>query len=96
MKKKAFFGNSNKGELQVKKGSHGLIAGGPNIEIAKTDATIYNESPTYFKLDVLVKSQKSSVFVIPAKAGIQEYQVVMDPRFRGGDGLGDFLRIHHV
>jgi len=50
MKKKAFFGNSNKGELQVKKGSHGLIAGGPNIEIAKTDATIYNESPTYFKL----------------------------------------------
>ena len=45
-------------------------------------------------VDGLVKSPKSSVFVIPAKAGIQDYQVFMDPRFRGGDGLGNFLRDH--
>ncbi len=42
--------------------------------------------------DELVKSQKASVFVIPANAGIQGNQVFMDPRFRRGDGLGDFLR----
>ena len=47
-------------------------------------------------LDGPVKSQKSSVFVIPANAGIQDYQAFMDPRFRGGDGLGDFLRIHQI
>jgi len=46
-----------------------------------------------FNIDAVVKSPKSSVFVIPAKAGIQESQVLMDPRFREGDGLGDFLRI---
>jgi hypothetical protein len=27
--------------------------------------------------------------VIPAKAGIQETQIGMDPGFRRGDGLGD-------
>jgi len=48
----------------------------------------------YSNLDSFVKCQKSSVFVIPANAGIQEIRVVMDPRFRGGDGLGDFLRDH--
>ena len=42
--------------------------------------------------DALVKSQKTSFFVIPAKAGIQCFQSVMtdlDPGFRRGD---DFLR----
>jgi len=47
-------------------------------------------------VDAVVKSQKSSVLVIPAKAGIQESQVLMDPRFREGDGLGDFLRDHQM
>jgi hypothetical protein len=32
--------------------------------------------------------------VIPAKAGIQEKQVVLDPGFRRGDGFYDFLRMH--
>ena len=45
-------------------------------------------------LDEFVKSQNPSVFVIPANAGIQGYQVVMDSCFRGGDGFGDFLRDH--
>jgi hypothetical protein len=30
--------------------------------------------------------------VIPAQAGIQEYQELLDPGFRRGDGLKDFLR----
>ena len=30
--------------------------------------------------------------VIPAKAGIQEKQALLDPGFRRGDGFDDFLR----
>jgi len=44
--------------------------------------------------DGLVKSQKTSFFVITAKAGIQCFQKLMtdlDPGFRRGD---DFLRVH--
>jgi len=48
-----------------------------------------------FNFDELVNSQKSSIFVIPANAGIQGNQSFLDPRVRGGDGLGDFLRGHH-
>jgi len=29
--------------------------------------------------------------VIPAKAGIQEKQALLDPGFRRGDGIDDFL-----
>jgi hypothetical protein len=36
--------------------------------------------------------ENPSVFVIPANAGIQDNQVVMDPRFCGGEGLEDFLQ----
>jgi hypothetical protein len=32
--------------------------------------------------------------VIPAKAGIQEKQALLDPGFRRGDGFDDFLRTH--
>jgi len=46
----------------------------------------------YGKYYKLVKCQKAPVFVIPAKAGIQENQPLLDSRFRGSDGLGDFLR----
>ncbi len=38
-----------------------------------------------------VKSLKTSVYVIPAEAGIQEYQGVLDPGFRRGDGLEHLL-----
>ena len=48
------------------------------------------------KLDKLVKSWKAPVVVIPAKAEIQETQPLMDSRFRGNDGLGDFLRDHQT
>ncbi len=43
---------------------------------------------------VTVKSQYYLIFVIPAKAGIHQFQVVMDSRFRGSDGCFDFLRVH--
>jgi hypothetical protein len=33
-----------------------------------------------------------SFFVIPAKAGIQEKQALLDPGFRRGDGLDGLLR----
>jgi len=45
-------------------------------------------------IDGLKKSQKRPFFVIPAEAGIQQKQAVLDPGFRRGDGLGDFLRTH--
>jgi len=44
------------------------------------------------KIDELVKSQKKPVIVIPVKTGIQRNQVLMDSRFRGSDGLKDFLQ----
>ena len=44
--------------------------------------------------DKLVKSQKLPVFVIPANAGIQGNQSLLDSRVRGSDGFGDFLRDH--
>jgi len=48
---------------------------------------------TPLKIDKIVKSHWP-VFVIPANAGIQENQPLMDSRVRGSDGLGDFLRDH--
>ena len=48
------------------------------------------------KLDELVKSQKMASPVIPAKAGIQEKQALLDPGFRRGDGFDDFLRKHQT
>jgi len=46
------------------------------------------------KIDGFVKSPKTLFFVIPAKAGIQEYQGLLDPGFRRGDDFNDFLRVH--
>jgi hypothetical protein len=45
--------------------------------------------------DELVKSRNSIEFVIPAKAGIQLFQDILDPGFRRGDAPRDFLRDHH-
>jgi len=45
-------------------------------------------------IDDLVKSRNSIKFVIPAKAGIQLFQDVLDPGFRRGDVPRDFLRDH--
>jgi len=45
-------------------------------------------------IDKLIKSQKSSVIVIPVKTGIQGNQPLLDSRVRGSDNFGDFLRVH--
>ena len=44
--------------------------------------------------DVLVKKRNSIKIVIPAKAGIQLFEDVLDPGFRRGDASRDFLRVH--
>jgi len=46
------------------------------------------------KIDAFVKSHQTPLLVIPAKAGIQEFQEVLDPGFRRGDGFRDFSRVH--
>jgi hypothetical protein len=48
------------------------------------------------KSDELVKSRNSLKSVIPAKAGIQLFQYVLDPGFRRGDAPRDFLRVHQI
>jgi hypothetical protein len=45
-------------------------------------------------IDALAKSLEAPVIVIPVKTGIQENQLLIDSRFRGSDGLGDFLQDH--
>jgi hypothetical protein len=62
-----------------------------------------NDGKTYFlisyefiKFDDLVKSRNSIKFVIPAKAGIQLFQDVLDSGFRRGDALRHFLRDHQI
>ena len=46
--------------------------------------------------DGLVRSQKSHFSVIPAKAGIQSFQAVLDSRLRGSDDLGTFYELIRV
>jgi len=46
------------------------------------------------KNDGFVKSRNSIEFVIPAKAGIQLLQKILDPGFRRGDASMDCLRDH--
>jgi hypothetical protein len=51
----------------------------------------------YFpKLDALVKGPKAFFPVIPAKAGIQLFQNVLDPGFCRGDDSEEFLRDHQT
>jgi hypothetical protein len=56
--------------------------------------TAWATSYETINVDGLVRSQKTSSSVIPAEAGIQEYQEVLDPGFRRGDSLEDFLRVY--
>jgi hypothetical protein len=46
------------------------------------------------KGDELVKSRFIPFSVIPAEAGIQSFQAVLDPGVRRGDDMKDFLRVH--
>ena len=49
-----------------------------------------------FNFDGFVKSPQCPLFVIPAKAGIQSFQIIMDSRFRGNDSILDFSRFHQA
>jgi hypothetical protein len=46
--------------------------------------------------DEFVKSHRAPFAVIPAKAGIQLIQDVLDPGFRRGDDQRDFLRTRQL
>jgi hypothetical protein len=35
---------------------------------------------------------QKSIYVIPAKAGIQVFQPLLDPGFRRGDAIGEFYK----
>ena len=48
----------------------------------------------WFKVDELVKSRKTPFFVIPAKAGIQFFQLVAEFLDSGFHRSDDFLRNH--
>ena len=48
-----------------------------------------------FNVDGFVKSLKTSFDVLPAKAGIQYFQMVLDACLRRHDGISDFLRVCH-
>jgi hypothetical protein len=47
-----------------------------------------------FKTDAFVRSPKTLFSVIPAEAGIQSLQGLLDSRLRGSDDREDFLRSH--
>ena len=47
----------------------------------------------WINIDGFVKSLKSSLDVILAKAGIQFFQIVLDTCLRRHDGVSDFLRV---
>ena len=49
----------------------------------------------HINLDALVKSRKTPFFVIPAKAGIQFFQLVAEFPASGFHRSDDFLRNHH-
>ena len=46
-----------------------------------------------FKVEGFVKRLKISFSVIPAKAGIQYFQMVLDACLRRHDGISEFLRV---
>ncbi|OGP97616.1 MAG: hypothetical protein A2Z51_10305 [Deltaproteobacteria bacterium RBG_19FT_COMBO_52_11] len=59
-----------------------------------TNAKLQIQKGLVWNIDDLVKSRNPIEFVIPAEAGIQLSQDVLDPGFRRGDDPGDFLRDH--
>jgi hypothetical protein len=73
-----------------------LIYNGSPIAIRSSIVGLKDERPTSniqrSTFDGFVKSLKTSISVIPAKAGIQYFQLVLDACLRRHDGASDFLR----
>jgi hypothetical protein len=44
-------------------------------------------------METLVREQELASAVIPAKAGIQEKQELLDPGFHRGDDIAEFWRV---
>jgi hypothetical protein len=66
-----------------------------NMQIwANRCSVVYVMIPFQALVDEFVKSRNFMEYVIPAKAGIQLFEGVLDPGFRRGDGPKDFLRDH--
>jgi hypothetical protein len=55
-----------------------------------------NKEFRMMKFDAFAKTPKTPFSVIPAQAGIQSFQGLLDSRLRGSDDLGAFLREHQV
>ena len=68
--------------------------GRPNWLLAKGWRVNKESSP--FKVDGLVKSRKTPLSVIPAKAGIQSIQIVKKALDSGFHRSDDFLRDHQL
>jgi len=54
----------------------------------------YQKTFNHMNIDSLVKSPLTAFFVIPAKARIQWFQMVLDACLRRHDEISDFLRMH--
>ena len=65
----------------------------PDPDPGLTGVTTFYE---LIKYDAFVKSPLQPLSVIPAKAGIQLFQALLDSRFRGSDVVFDFLRVHQI
>jgi hypothetical protein len=61
---------------------------------AKKYVTVQGFKVPWFKVDELVKSRKTPFCVIPAKAGIQFFQLVTEFLDSGFHRSDDFLRNH--
>ena len=75
------------------------VVGGGFIRSVRLSGSI-NRIP-YLKsceiiVDGLVKSRKTPFSVIPAKAGIQSFQIVADHLDSGFHRSDDFLRVHQT
>ncbi len=71
----------------------------PSVRLRRRAFYAATPLATFYEIinfDDLVKSRNSIEYVIPAKAGIQLFQGVLDPGFRRGDDPKDFLRDHQV
>ena len=64
----------------------------------RIDELVKSRKPTEFVIPTKLKFHstgcKPLTWMIPAKAGIQLFQDVLDPGFRRGDARRDFLRVH--
>jgi hypothetical protein len=63
------------------------------IHYSMLDVRCLQSASGGFNVDGFVKSLKTSLSVIPAKAGIQYFQMVLDACLRRHDGVSDFLRV---